>query len=162
MDIALPIDEPELLLEARAASFLDFRLVSREDEGAPAVAPDALRTTLDMTLMRLGANGEVSYCGILPPDGSKMGVLQSGYLPVSVWWPESPQRFLSRDIDLGELSLIRGWTREVHLEGVSPESLASASLSVSSIDGVPAGFDGLEVHRYEPGSDGRVLSLIHI
>lgn len=156
MDITLPIDEPELLLEARAASFLDFRLVSREGEGAPAVAPDALRTTLDMTLMRLGANGEVSYCGIPPPAGSKMGVLQSGYLPVSVWWPESPQRFLSHDIDLGELSLIRGWTREVHLEGASPEGLATASLSVSSIDGVPAGFDGLEVHRYEPGADGRV------
>ena len=72
------------------------------------------------------------------------------------WGPESPQRFLSHDIALGELSLIRGWTREVHLEGASPEGLATASLSVSSIDGVPAGFDGLEVHRYEPGADGRV------
>ena len=156
MDIALPLQEPELVLEARPAEFLRFRLVSGDAETRTPVAPDSLRSTLDMSLMRLGANGEVSYCGVLPPAGSLVGILQSGYLPFSVLLPDRSPLARGAALDLGELALARGWTREVHLRGAGAEALSSARLSVSRIAEVPAGLDGLEVHRYEPGADGRV------
>ena len=126
MDIALTLQEPELVLGARPGGFLRCRLVSGDAETRTPVAPDSLRSTLDMSLMRLGVNGEVSYCGVLPPAGSLVGVLQSGYLPVSVWCPESPQRFLLRVLPLGELRLPTASTPEVPLYVRRPPHLASS------------------------------------
>ena len=156
VDLALPATEPVVLIEAHPASTLGFRLVTGTG-GTPApVAADGLRTTLDMTLLRLGGNGEVSWCGTLPPPGSSVGIVRSGYLPVTFLLPEAAPPALSRDVDIGDLSLARGWEREVRLEGAGPEALAGAHLSVSRVAGIPAGFDGLEVHRYAPGSDGKI------
>ena len=156
MDIALPSQEPEVVLETRPVGSLSFRLVSGEGDARLPVAPDNLRSTLDMTLMRLGAGGEVSYCGVVPPPGSVVGVQQPGYLPLSIVLPDRGPLAHGVDLDLGELTLSRGWSREIQLRGASAEALSSAHLSVSRITEVPAGLDGLEVQRYEPGADGRV------
>lgn len=157
VDLVLPAQDPVVLLEAHPASTLGFRLVSGGNESPAAVAADGLRTTLDMMVIRLGANGEVSYCGVLPAPGTHIGIVRSGYLPGNLLLAGGSPLELSRDLEIGDLPLARGWTREVFLEGASPEALAGARLSVSRVEGIPAGFDGLEVHRYEPGADGKVL-----
>ena len=157
VDLALPTEDPVVLIEAHPASTLGLRLVTDTGAAPVAVAADGLRTTLDMTLLRLGAQGEVSWCGTLPAPGSSVGIVRSGYLPVTFLLPGAAPPALSRDVDIGDLSLEGGWEREVRLEGAGPEALAGAHLSVSRVAGIPAGFDGLEVHRYAPGSDGKVL-----
>ena len=155
--LALPAVDPVVLIEAHPASTLGLRLVSASGEAPAPVAADGLRTTLDMTLLRLGAQGEVSWCGTLPAPGSSVGIVRSGYLPVTFLLPAAAPPALSRDVDIGDLSLARGWQREVQLHGAGPEALAGARLSVSRVAGIPAGFDGLEVHRYRPGPAGKVL-----
>ncbi len=157
--VAFPSLAEEVLVEARPAGRLELRTVS-DDPFAPApVAPEGIAVSLDLTLTRRSAAGDVELRGAIPAPGSFVDVFVTGYLPSRVVIPahdSRPAPSPALDLHLGDVPLSRGWMREVVVTGAGPDELRGATLTV----GVPGGPSGAPVyeHRYRVEAGGRVAA----
>jgi hypothetical protein len=145
VEIALPSPREEIFIDARPAGRLRFRLAGAT---LPApFSPEGVAISLDLTLVRLESGGLVEYRGQLPAPGTRFTIFANGFLPVEAMVPAAA----SDVADLGEVSLERGWSREVALSGAGAAALRGARL-VASFPG-----EAREEHRHAAPASGRLV-----
>jgi len=119
--VAFPTATRTLFVPKRRARRLRMRFVEASAKDPLPVLPVGVVLSADLALVRLDADGTVEFEGALPPEGGPLGVHVQDFLPREVILPEDPG---APRIDLGEVRLERGWSREFHVHFLRPPAPA--------------------------------------